>query len=131
VDAAACGGDGHDILLLGIGLDSASGGAGNDLLIITDDALSGLDTMIGGTGTDTLRMEVSQSVYNSAAFQAEVRAFVPGTKTTLSIGLTAREVERLEVYVDDTLRLSAGVTAPSQGTAAAARLQDGDLWGLL
>ena len=127
----ASGGDGHDILLLGIGLDSASGGAGNDLLIITDDALSGLDTIIGGTGTDTLRMEVSQSVYGSAAFQAEVQAFVPGAATTLSIGLTAREVERLEVYVDDTLKLSAGVTAPSQGTTAAARLQDGDLWGLL
>jgi hypothetical protein len=90
-----------------------------------------LDTIIGGTGTDTLRMEVSQSVYGSAAFQAEVQAFVPGAATTLSIGLTAREVERLEVYVDDTLKLSAGVTAPSQGTTAAARLQDGDLWGLL
>jgi hypothetical protein len=54
---------------------------------------------------------------------------VPGAETTLSIGVTAREVERLEVYVDDTLRLFAGVTAPNQGTTLAALLRDADLWG--
>ena len=43
---------------------------------------------------------------------------MPGAETTLSIGLTAREVERLEVYVDDILKLSAGVTAPTGGKQA-------------
>lgn len=129
-DRASGGGD-HDVLLLGTGPDSANGGAGNDVVIITDDALAGLDTVVGGTGTDTLRLEVSQSVYDSAAFTTEIRAFVPGVETTLSIGLTVREVERIEVYVDDALKLSAGLAAPSQGTAAAERLRDGDLWGLM
>jgi RTX calcium-binding nonapeptide repeat (4 copies) len=125
------GGDSHDILLLGTGLDSANGGAGNDLLIVTDDALTGFDTVTGGTGTDVLRMEVSEAVLASAAFRAEIQAFVPGAETTLSIGLTAREVERLEVYVDGTQGLATDIAPPNQGVDAAARLHDANLWGLV
>jgi Ca2+-binding RTX toxin-like protein len=125
------GGDGHDVLLLGTGVDSASGGAGNDLVIITDDALTGFDTVAGGSGTDTLRLVVDGEVFASAAFQAEINAFVPGVETVFSIGLTAREVERLEVYVDDTLEFAQGLAAPNQGTAVAVLWRDAGLWGLV
>jgi Ca2+-binding RTX toxin-like protein len=126
------GGDDHDVLLLGTGLDSANGGAGNDLLIVTDDALTGFDTVTGGTGTDTLRLEVSAAVFASPAFQSEISAFVPGAEIILgAVGVIVREVERLEFDVDDTLKLSAGLAAPNQDADAAARLRDGDLWGLM
>lgn len=125
------GGDGHDVVLLGTGLDSANGGAGNDLLIVTDDALAGFDTVTGGTGTDVLRLEVDGEVFASAAFQAEINAFVPGAETVLESGVIAREIERLEVYVDGTWEFAKGLAAPNQGTAVAALWKDADLWGLV
>jgi Ca2+-binding RTX toxin-like protein len=125
------GGDDHDVLILGTGLDSANGGAGNDLLIITDDALPGFDQVSGGTGTDTLRLEVDGEVFASAAFQAELDAFVPGAETVLEPGVVVREVERLEIYVDGTHARTVGLEAPNQGTTAAALLQKADLWGLV
>jgi Ca2+-binding RTX toxin-like protein len=127
----ASGGDGHDVLLLGTGLDNANGGAGNDLLIVTDDALAGFDTVTGGTGTDVLRLEVDREVFASAAFQAEINSFVPGAETVLGSGIIAREIERLEVYVDGTREFGKGLAAPNQGTAVAALWQDADLWGLI
>jgi Ca2+-binding RTX toxin-like protein len=125
------GGSGHDILLLGTGLDRANGGAGNDLLMISDDALTGFDTVTGGSGTDTLRLEVSEEVFASAAFQAEIDAFVPGAETVLGLGVIAREIERLEIYVDGTQKFASDDVAPSQGADAAARLREADLWGLV
>ncbi len=125
------GGDDNDVLLLGTGLDSANGGAGHDLLIVTDDALAGFDTVTGGTGTDVLRLEVDGEVFASAAFQAEINAFVPGAETVLGSGVIVREVERLEVYVDGTQEFAKGLAAPNQGTAVAALLRDADLWGLV
>ena len=125
------GGDGNDILLLGTGVDSANGGAGNDLLIVTDDALAGLRHRVSaGRGRDTLRLEVSGEVFASAAFQAEISAFVPGAETVLSsIGLSRAGVERLEVYVDGTREFAAGLAAPNQGAAASGAAADADLWG--
>jgi Ca2+-binding RTX toxin-like protein len=123
------GGDDHDVLILGTGLDSANGGAGDDLLIITDDALAGFDTMTGGTGTDTLRLEVDGEVFASPAFQAEINAFAPGAETVLGSGVIMREIERLEVYVDGTQMFANNIAAPNQGTTVAALLRDADLWG--
>jgi Ca2+-binding RTX toxin-like protein len=126
------GGDGNDVVLLGTGLDLAAGHAGNDLLIVTDDALSGFDRVYGGAGRDTLRLEVSEDVFASAAFQSEIRAFESGEVTILrSIGLTAREVERLEVYVDGTREFAAGLAAADQGAAARALIRDAALWNLI
>lgn len=126
------GGDGNDVVLLGTGLDLAAGHAGNDLLIVTDDALFGFDRVNGGTGRDTLRLEVSDDVFASAAFQSEIRAFEAGEVTILrSIGLTAREVERLEVYVDGTREFAAGLAVADQGAAAKALIRDADLWNLI
>jgi Ca2+-binding RTX toxin-like protein len=130
-DDNVSGGDNHDVLLLGTGLDSANGGAGNDLVIITDDALPGFDQVSGGTGTDTLRLEVDGEVFASPTFQAEINAFVPGTETVLESGVIAREVERLEIYVDGIQQPPVGLAAPNQGTAVAALLQKADLWGLV
>jgi Ca2+-binding RTX toxin-like protein len=127
----ASGGDGHDVLLLGTGLESANGGAGNDLLIVTDDALAGFDTATGGTGADVLRLEVDREVFASAAFQADINAFVTGAETVLGLGILAREIERLEVYVDGTREFSKGLAAPNQGRAVAALWQGADLWGLI
>jgi Ca2+-binding RTX toxin-like protein len=126
------GGDGNDVVLLGTGLDLAAGHAGNDLLIVTDDALPGFDRVNGGTGRDTLRLEVSEKVFASAAFQSEIHAFEPGEVTILrSVGLTAREIEQLEVYVDGSREFAAGLAAPNLGIAAAALLRNADLWGLI
>jgi Ca2+-binding RTX toxin-like protein len=126
------GGGGNDILLLGTGVDRASGNAGNDLLIVTDDALAGFDRVSGGPGRDTLRLEVSATIFAAAAFQAEIAAFEPGEVTILSsIGLRVRDVERLEVYVDGTRAFAAGLAAADQGAAARALLHDADLWGLI
>lgn len=131
-DDIISGGGGNDTILLGTGLDWARGHAGNDLLIITDDALPGFDQVDGGTGRDTLRLEVSETVFASELFQSEIHAFRPGEVTTLSsIGLMARDVERLEVYVDGTREFAAGRAAADQGAAAKALLHDADLWGLI
>jgi Ca2+-binding RTX toxin-like protein len=125
------GGGGNDILLLGTGVDRASGNTGNDLLIVTDDALAGFNRASGGPG-GTLRLEVSATVFAVAAFQAEIGAFEPGEVTILSsIGLRARDVERLEVHVDGTRAFAAGLAAADQGAAARALLHDADLWGLM
>jgi Ca2+-binding RTX toxin-like protein len=126
------GGDGNDVLLLGTGRDSAGGGAGNDLLVLTDDGLSGFDSVSGGAGRDTLRLEVSEEVFASSAFQGEIRAFAPGEAAILnSVGVTLREFERLEVYVDGVREFAKGLPAPNQGSAVAALLKDADLWGLV
>ena len=87
--------------------------------------------MTGGTGTDVLRLEVDGEVFASAEFQAEINAFVPGAETVLGSGVVAREVERLEIYVDGTREFAKGLVAPNQGTAVAALLRDADLWALV
>ena len=74
---------------------------------------------------------MSATIFAAAAFQAEIGAFEPGEVTILSsIGLRARDVERLEVYVDGTRAFAAGLAA-NQGAAARALLHDADLWGLM
>jgi phospholipase/lecithinase/hemolysin len=126
------GDDGNDVLILGTGLDKANGNAGNDLFIVTDDALTGFDRVYGGAGRDTLRLDVSKEVFALQAFQDEIHAFIAGSVTTLrSVGLTAQEIERLEVYVDGVRKFATGFAAVDQGAAAKALIHDADLWGLI
>jgi len=126
------GGDGNDVLILGTGLDKARGNAGNDLIIVTDDALTGFDRVYGDAGRDTLRLDVSAEVFALQGFQDEIHAFVPGDATILrTVGVTARDVERLEVYVDGTRKFATGLAAVDQGAAAKALIHDADLWGLM
>jgi Ca2+-binding RTX toxin-like protein len=129
------GGDDNDIILPGSGHDLVYGRPGDDLLILTADALSFdpvHDQVYGGIGLDTLRLEVSDTVFASPLSQSEIQAFVPDGVTILnSIGLTAQRVERLEVYVDGTLEFAAGLAGPNQGADAAAQLRNADLWGVV
>jgi Ca2+-binding RTX toxin-like protein len=79
------GGDGADILSGDNGDDSLDGGGGSDLVtggngndILTFTAFENVGTANiydGGSGRDTLRLVVSQSLYNSTAFQAELAQF--------------------------------------------------------
>ena len=74
---------------------------------------------------------MSQEVYASSDFQAEIQAFQSGAVNVFSsIGLVAREVERLEVEVDGATRFTAGAAAVSPSKQVAALLRDADLWGL-
>ena len=126
------GGAGNDVLILGTGLDLAAGNEGNDLFIVTDDALTGFDRVYGGAGRDTLRIDVSADVFALQAFQDEVHHFVAGDLTILrSVGLMARDVERLEVFVDGARKFATGLAAVDQGAAAKALIHDADLWGFL
>jgi hypothetical protein len=52
------GGDGIDTITLGAGTDSVDGGAGNDIINAGANLTTG-DTIIGGTGTDTLSATLS------------------------------------------------------------------------
>jgi len=52
------GGDGIDTITLGAGTDSVDGGAGNDIITAGANLTTG-DTIIGGTGTDTLSATLS------------------------------------------------------------------------
>ena len=125
------GGDGNDVLIVGTGFDRAAGNDGNDLFIVTDDALTGFDRVYGGAGRDTLRIDVSADVFALQAFQDEVHHFVAGSVTILrSVGLTARDVERLEVYVGGVRKFSTGLAAVDQGAAAKALIHDADLVGI-
>ncbi|ARJ67778.1 hypothetical protein WV31_20015 [Magnetospirillum sp. ME-1] len=67
------GGDGADTLDGGWGADTIDAGAGNDLGIIKGGQSAG-DNYDGGTGTDTLRIDLSGSQY-TAAVRAELQQF--------------------------------------------------------
>src|SRR5215212_8934200 len=96
------------------------------------DALTGFDRVYGDAGRDTLRLDVSAEVFALQGFQDEIHAFVPGDATILrTVGVTARDVERLEVYVDETRKFATGLAAVDPGAAAKALIHDADLWGLM
>ena len=50
------GGGGNDVLLAGAGAESFTGGAGDDTVSFTQGNFDSLDTIDGGSGTDTLRL---------------------------------------------------------------------------
>jgi VCBS repeat-containing protein len=101
------GGAGNDTLDGGSGSDIVSGGSGNDLLVyrVTENATS-YDLYDGGGGKDTLRIYVSQSTYDSAAFQndlAELNAELSrgsASEYLESIGLLVTSIEKLEVIIE-------------------------------
>lgn len=62
------GGNNDDVLTGGQGSDSLSGDAGNDIFLIPDD--TGVDSVSGGTGTDTLNYAASAALGVNVVFTA-------------------------------------------------------------
>jgi VCBS repeat-containing protein len=117
------GGGGDDILNGGAGIDILSGGADNDTLnggsgsdLVSGD--SGNDTLIykkaenagsldiyeGGSGSDTLRLELTAAEWANATVKADVEAFLAdhGQSVFLweSSGLITHGIENLVLVVD-------------------------------
>lgn len=101
------GGSGDDILDGGAGRDIVSAGSGNDTLIHRAfENLGSSNSYDGGSGLDTLKLYVSQSLFNSSAFQVDLarlqtalsRGSASGTLQSLNI--TISSFERVEVIVE-------------------------------
>jgi hypothetical protein len=118
------GGSGNDVLFASIGSDLLDGGAGSDRVFgeIGDDVAVHVvsanrnhhDFYDGGIGTDTLRLKVTTSQFDSEAVQADIAAFQEFLTAHARAGtangptfdfsafnLSARNFEELEVVVDD------------------------------
>jgi Ca2+-binding RTX toxin-like protein len=101
------GGNGNDTIDGGSGSDIVLGGNGNDILIYrAANNVNAYDIYDGGAGQDTLRLIVTQSLANSAAFQAEIaalRAKLAHGSASYSfntIGLTVASIEKLELIIE-------------------------------
>lgn len=115
------GGNGNDTLNGGAGLDVLTGGKGNDTLnggsdsdVVSGDA--GNDTLVyklaenahsvdlydGGSGTDTLRLELTSAEWANAAMKNQVTAFLedPHDVFTWKSGLITHNFENLVLVVD-------------------------------
>jgi Ca2+-binding RTX toxin-like protein len=128
-DDVIAGGDGDDILDGGTGNDSVRGDAGDDLLLYTLDGQlvpdgegfsyvnGSVDTYDGGTGYDILSLWLTADEFalgqgEITDFQAYLAANAdpngqsdPGFQA--STGLTARNFEAVEVFVDGVLQIAA------------------------
>ena len=101
------GDDGNDTLDGGSGTDIVLGGNGNDLLIhrVSENGAS-YDVYDGGNGQDTLRLVVTQAVFNSSAFQADLAqlqaklAHGSASDFLESINLLVTSIEQLVVVVE-------------------------------
>lgn len=137
------GGNGSDVLISGQGTDFAYGGNGNDIMIFSQDLqVAGHDTFGGGNGIDTVRVIVDEFALflhpeiqlDLAAFGSSIAATHHGVLT--SLGLTANNVERLEVYIQHhdgsiTAGASFGHAAVAETPVVHSLLHSADLWGLL
>ncbi|NMF99635.1 cadherin-like domain-containing protein [Aromatoleum toluolicum] len=79
------GGSGNDILDGQAGSDSLNGDSGNDTLIFTlnDGGIKAVDIYTGGSGVDTLRLEMTTQQYlaNALGIQAELARFIQHMST--------------------------------------------------
>ena len=138
-DDVILGGEGADKLDGGAGADSVDGGVGNDVAVFTaSQNAEGRDFYEGGAGVDTLRLSLTSSQFNSAAFRqdlADYQAFLAshsdpnspsGQGETFhfqSLNLDARNFENLEVYVNG-VPADLTVSTPTLTVTAAAGLED-------
>ena len=98
------GGGGNDVLNGGSGSDLVSGDAGNDILIykMSENARS-IDLYDGGSGTDTLRLELTGAEWAKAGVKADVAAFMDDPHHAFvwqSTGLVTHNFENLVLVVD-------------------------------
>ncbi|WP_310619318.1 tandem-95 repeat protein [Flexibacterium corallicola] len=111
-------GDGNDLVITGRGDDNINAGDGSDLVVsgsgndtvvhIEADNLDTFDIYYGNSGWDTLNLVISQAVYNSSAFQADLAHFQSmldstgsATGTFSSIGIAINSFEAIEVTITD------------------------------
>ncbi len=107
------GGSGNDTLNAGSGSDIINAGSGNDVVIhVGSENVGTLNVYDGGQGRDTLRLVVSASLAQSAAFQAELASFraqlAHGVATFASLGIIATSFESVEIVTE-----SGGNSAPT------------------
>src|SRR5882757_733852 len=100
------GGNGNDSLDGNAGSDTVRGGNGDDILTYTQfEDLGSADVYDGGNGRDTLRLTVSQTLYDTPAFRAELADFqaklAHGSTsfTFTTMGLQVTSIEQLELTV--------------------------------
>src|SRR6266487_4694611 len=67
----------------GAGIDSTSGGAGNDLFKFTTASLSNTDTVAGGAGSDTLQMTTAGTINAGGVSGVETFALASTGANTL------------------------------------------------
>ena len=106
-DDLLLGNSGNDTLNGGAGSDLVAGGVGNDTFIYDAAANAGsFDRYIGGSGTDTLQLNLTADIWADAAFQDELATFlslgVPTPFTFETLGLKVSRIETLTVFVDGT-----------------------------
>jgi len=109
------GGSGNDLLDGGRGADIVNGDAGDDTLVwnMTENAGS-TDTYDGGSGRDTLLLDLTGAQWRNPAVQSEIARFLAfmaqvtnpangqasNANFTFSFGLTVSKIEALRVLVD-------------------------------
>lgn len=102
------GGNGDDILNSGAGSDTVTGGSGDDVATYgLGENMGSSDSYAGGSGNDTLHLELTAAEWMNAGIRDDIQAF----QSTLEAGqhipfhftafdLTVREFESVEVVVD-------------------------------
>ena len=103
---ALFGGWGADVLIAGAGRDYLNGGSGNDLFVI-DAVAAGRNTVVGGRGFDTLRLDISAEQYASQAVADDFDAFFNyldggrrGRFTFAALDVSVTSIEAFTVFVD-------------------------------
>jgi phospholipase/lecithinase/hemolysin len=133
------GGFGDDVLIAGTGSDVLNGGFGDDIFYIkNEEGVADRDIIRGGFGRDTVRIEVSAELWATSAFQQEIASFVGrrGCFTDIrdgeiaSLGLRLEDIERLEIFVNDTLMQAYGRGA-AIGADQQRLIADAELWNFI
>lgn len=97
------GGAGNDTLNGGSGCDLVSGDAGNDTLVYKmSENVRSIDLYDGGSGVDTLRLELTGTEWANAGVKADVAAFLddPHHVFAWKSGLVTHDFESLVLVVD-------------------------------
>ncbi len=133
------GGFGNDVLIAGRGSDTMDGGFGNDIFYVKNEAgVADKDIIRGGFGFDTVRVEITADVWASTSFQNELSRALGHQRCgdgfdgrIASLGLTFDDIERLEIFVGDTMVQSYGRSASPIGETQLRLIADADLWGFI
>ncbi|MEW4459329.1 calcium-binding protein [Roseibium algicola] len=125
-DDLVFGGAGNDLITGGGGADVIFAGRGNDTAVFvaadnTDNESRG-DYYDGGSGCDTLRIELTSDMWSQDAAKADMFAFLEHLKTFgsveefrfSSVNLCVKRFEKLEVFVDGQ-KVDLFVTDPDDG----------------